>query len=84
MWFNDLDEDHRRALNKYVGALTKFLNMKVWSELIEVLIGYCGKNIGSIQKCGDHPDYQRDLRLHRHSGYMVGKKSKKARRDIRP
>ena len=37
IWYNDLDGDHKRTLNKYVGALTKLLNMTGWSELIEVL-----------------------------------------------
>ena len=40
MWYNDLDGDHRRTLNKYVGALTKLINMDGWPELIEVLRGY--------------------------------------------
>ena len=40
MWHNDLDGDHRRTLNKYVGALTELINMDGWPELIEVLTGY--------------------------------------------
>ena len=40
MWYNDLDRDHRRTLNKYVGALTELINMDGWPELIEVLTGY--------------------------------------------
>ena len=27
MWYNNLDGDHRRTLNKYVSALTEFINM---------------------------------------------------------
>ena len=41
MWYNDLDGDHRRTLNKYVGALPKLINMNGWPELMEVLTGYC-------------------------------------------
>ena len=37
---NDLDGDHRRTLNKYVGALTELIIMDGWPELIEVLTGY--------------------------------------------
>ena len=40
MWHNDLDGDHRRTLNKYVGALTELINMDGWLELIKVLTGY--------------------------------------------
>ena len=40
MWYNDLDQDHRRTLNKYVEALTELINMDGWPELIEVLTGY--------------------------------------------
>ena len=29
-WFNDLDGDHRRSLNKYVGTLTELINIKGW------------------------------------------------------
>ena len=27
MWHNDLDGDHKRTLNKYIGALTELINM---------------------------------------------------------
>ena len=40
MWYDNLDGDHRRTLNKYVGALTELINMNCWPELIEVLTGY--------------------------------------------
>ena len=40
IWHNDLDRDHKRTLNKYMGVLTEFINMSGWPELIEVLIGY--------------------------------------------
>ena len=40
MWHNELDGDHRRTLNKYVGALTELIDMDGWLELIEVLTGY--------------------------------------------
>ena len=40
MWYDNLDVDHKRTLNKYVGALTELINMKGWSEIVEVLIGY--------------------------------------------
>ena len=40
MWYDNLDRDYRRTLNKNVGALTKLLNMNDWPELIEVLTGY--------------------------------------------
>ena len=40
MWYNDLDGDHRRTLNKYVGALTEMINIDGWPKLIEVLTGY--------------------------------------------
>ena len=40
MWYNDLDGDHIRTYNKYVGALTKLLNMVGWIELIKVLTCY--------------------------------------------
>ena len=40
MWYNDLDGDHRRTLNKYVGPLTEMINIDGWPELVEVLIGY--------------------------------------------
>ena len=40
MWYNDFDGDHRRTLNKYVGALPKLININCWPELIEVLTGY--------------------------------------------
>ena len=40
MWHNDLDGDHKRTLNKYIGALTELINMDGWPELIEVLTGY--------------------------------------------
>ena len=40
MWYNNLDPDHRRTLNKYVGALMELINMNGWLELVEVLKGY--------------------------------------------
>ncbi|KAH0734821.1 hypothetical protein KY285_010528 [Solanum tuberosum] len=40
MWYNDLTVVHKRALNKYIGALTELINMVGWPELIEVLTGY--------------------------------------------
>ena len=40
MWHNDLNWDHRRTLNYYVGALTDLIDMDGWLELIEVLTGY--------------------------------------------
>ena len=40
MWHDHLDSDHRRTLNKYVGALTELINMNGWQELVEVLTGY--------------------------------------------
>ena len=40
IWYNDLDGDHRRTINKYVGALTELLNMNGLPELIEILTGY--------------------------------------------
>ena len=40
MWYDNLDRDHRRTLNKYVGALTELINMNGWQELVEVLTGY--------------------------------------------
>ena len=40
MWYNDLDGDHRRTLNKYMGVLTELPNMIGWLELIEVLTSY--------------------------------------------
>ena len=40
MWHNDLDVDHRRTLNKYVGDLTELIDMDGWPELIEVLTWY--------------------------------------------
>lgn len=40
MWYNDLDRDHRRSLNKYVGALTELINMNGWQKHIEVLTRY--------------------------------------------
>ena len=39
-WYNDLDRDHRRSLNMYVGALTELININGCLELIEVLTGY--------------------------------------------
>ena len=44
MWHNDLDGDHMRALNKYVRALTKLINIDAWTEFIEVLTGYWDSN----------------------------------------
>lgn len=35
--YNDLNGDHIRTFNKYVGALTELINMVGWDELIEVL-----------------------------------------------
>ena len=40
MWHNDLDRDHKRTINKYIGTLTELINMDGWPELIEVLTGY--------------------------------------------
>ena len=40
MSHNDLDGDHKRTLNKYVGALIELINMDGWPELIEVLTGH--------------------------------------------
>ena len=40
MWYNDIKRDHRRALNKYVGALSELININGWHELIEVLTCY--------------------------------------------
>ena len=40
MWYDNLDVDHKRTLNKYVGALTELINMNGWSEIVEVLTGY--------------------------------------------
>ena len=30
IWYDNLDGDHRRTLNKYVGALTELINMNGW------------------------------------------------------
>ena len=40
MWYNDIKRDHRRALNKYVGALTELINMNGLPKLIKVLTDY--------------------------------------------
>ena len=40
MWYNDLDGDYKRTLNKYIGALTELLNMVGLHELIKVITGY--------------------------------------------
>lgn len=40
MWYNNLDGDRRRTLNKYIGALTELINMNGWSELLDVVMGY--------------------------------------------
>ena len=40
MWYDNLDRDHRRMLNKYVGALTELINMNGWPEQVEVLTRY--------------------------------------------
>ena len=40
MWYDNLDGDHRRTLNNYVGALTELINMNDWLEHVEVLTGY--------------------------------------------
>ena len=40
MWYDKMDEDHRRTLNKYVGAHTELINMNSWPERVEVLMGY--------------------------------------------
>ena len=40
MWHNDLDGDHKRTLNKYIGALNELINMDGRPELIKVLTGY--------------------------------------------
>ena len=40
MWYNNLDVDHRRTLNKYVGAFTELIIMNDWPELVEVITGY--------------------------------------------
>ena len=40
MLYNNLDGDHSRTLNKYLGALTELLNMVILLELIYILIGY--------------------------------------------
>ena len=40
IWRDYLDGDHRRTLNKYVGALTELINMNDWPELVEVLTGH--------------------------------------------
>ena len=43
MWYNDLNRDNRRVLNKYIGALTELVNMVGWFELIKVLTSYWDK-----------------------------------------
>ena len=40
MWYENLDRDHRRTLNKCLGALTELINMNGWPELVDVLMGY--------------------------------------------
>ena len=40
MWYNNLNEDHRRTLNKYVGALTELINMNGLPKFVEVLTRY--------------------------------------------
>ena len=40
MWYDNFDGDHRRTLNKYVGALTELININGWPELVEVITGY--------------------------------------------
>ena len=39
MWYDNLDRDHRRTLNKNVGALTELINMNGVLELVKVLNG---------------------------------------------
>ena len=38
MWYDNLNGDNRRTLNKYVGALTKLIHMNGWTQLIDVLM----------------------------------------------
>ena len=40
MRYIDLNGDHKRTFNKYVGATTKLLNMTGCPELIKVLTSY--------------------------------------------
>ena len=40
MSYNNLDGDHRRTLDVYVGALTELINMNGWTKLIDVLTSY--------------------------------------------
>ena len=64
MWHNDLDGDHRRTLNKYVGALTELIHMDGWTELIEVLTGYW-----TLRNDQNYPYARTDKGLHRHCGH---------------
>ena len=40
MWHDNLDGDHRRTLDKYMGALKELINMNGWLKLVKVLTGY--------------------------------------------
>ena len=40
MWHDNLNGDHKRTVNKYVGALTELINKNSWPELVEVLTHY--------------------------------------------
>ena len=39
MWYNNLDVNHKKTLNKYVGALTELINMNNCPDVVEVLTG---------------------------------------------
>lgn len=40
MSYNNLDGDHRRTIDMYVGALTELINMNGWPKLIDILTAY--------------------------------------------
>ena len=86
MWYNDLDGDHRRTLNKYVGALTELINMNGWPELIEVLTGYWDsqKMVFLFQNSWNFPDAGRNKGLYKHRRHWDREKSPKTRGRFHP
>ena len=81
IWYDSLDGDHRRTLNKYVRALMELINMNGWPELLEVLTNFWDNQRMVFQfDRGNYPDYGGDQRMHRHSRYWDRKKRQEVKK----
>ena len=79
MWHNDLDGDHKRTLNKYVGGLDRANQYGRLARVDRGTYGLLGqpKNGLPFRNGRNHPCIRRNKGLHRHCGHGSRKKSPK-------